>query len=210
MKKISPVVLFVLGIIITLAAVWWINGYGKKQNAYNVTMSSQTVIKQIQKLNRLETASFTIEKVIEAGKQQNAFSELLFGDRILLIAHGQVIAGFDVSKIGFDVNKKENGWVQTDESGSILEINLPQPQILVTKLDSEQTRVYDRKLGVFTKGNKDLESQARAAAEQAITEAALQGGILQEASKNACSQLKALFVTSGYVTVIVHSPDGSC
>ncbi len=71
---------------------------GRFKDSFTVRMSSQTVIKEIRALNRLETASYTIEKVIDAGTTGNRFSELLYGDRILLIAHGQVIAGFDLSK----------------------------------------------------------------------------------------------------------------
>lgn len=152
-------------------------------------------------LNRLETASFTIEKVIDAGTSGNAFSQFLFGDRLLLIAHGNVIAGFDLSVL--DAKS-----VSID--GSTLRLTLPSPTILVTKLDSTQTRVYDRRSGLLSKGDKDLESNARVEAEKTITQAACTGNILSEASKNARSQLTALFKTFGFTTVIITIPDGSC
>lgn len=171
------------------------------EDEFEFNTSSKTVIKELRELNRLETAAFTIEKVIDAGTTGNRFQEVLFGDRILLIAHGEVIAGFDLSKLG------ENN-VQID--GTTLQLTLPPPQILVTRLDNEQTRVYDRRQGLLTKGNDNLEAEARHAAEQEIREAACMGNILDEASKNARNQLGALFKTLGFTSVTISIPEVGC
>ena len=45
---------------------------------FSFNTSSKTVIKELRELNRLETASFTIEKVIDAGTNGNRFQEILF------------------------------------------------------------------------------------------------------------------------------------
>ncbi len=168
---------------------------------YTFNASSQTVIKELRKLNRLETASFTIEKVIDAGTSGNRFQEILFGDRLLLIAHGEVIAGFDLSGLN------EDAVTVTDQS---LTLRLPPPLILVTDLDNTQTRVYDRRQGILTKGDKDLEAAARNEAEKIITQAACDGNILNEASTNARSQLTTLFKTLGFTTVTVDIASGTC
>lgn len=170
-------------------------------DSYRITTSTKTVIKELQKLNRLETASFTIEKIIDAKTEGNRFQELLFGDQLLLIAHGEVIAGFDLSKLD------EKG---IEIEGTTLRLTLPPPQVLVTDIDNEQTRVYDRRTGLLTKGDKDLEAKARQAAETTIAEAACQGGILTQASTNARSQLTALFKTLGFTTVVITTPSASC
>ncbi len=164
-------------------------------------VSRQTVIKQIQSLQRLETASFTIEKVIDAGTSGNVFQEFLFGDQILLIAHGEVIAGFDLSIL-------DDKSIQID--GDTIRLTLPAAEILVSKLNNEETRVYDRKQGLLTKGNKDLESKARKVAEDTIKQAACNGGILQEASKNGRNQLTTLLKALEYKTVIINIPQGKC
>ena len=58
------------------------------------------VINQIQQLSRLETSSYTIEKVIEGGVQQdNPLLNTLLGDRLLFIAHGEVLAGVDLTEM---------------------------------------------------------------------------------------------------------------
>lgn len=173
----------------------------RPQSKYTVNLSSQTVIKQMETLNRIETSQFTIEKVIDVGTSGNKFSQFLYGDRILLIAHGQVIGGFDLSKV-----KRDDVTVE----GTTLRLQLPAPEILVTRLDSEQTRVYDRDQGLLTKGDRDLESEARQEAEAVIRDAACKGGILQEASKNARNQMTSQFKSLGFTTVVIDIPEGSC
>lgn len=110
-----------------------------------ITTNSETVIKQVQNLNRLETSSYTIEKVIDAGTSGGKFEQFLFGDRILLIAHGTVIAGIDMNKL------KEEDLTVNEKTVSI---TLPAPEILNATLDSDQTRVYDRQTGLLSKGDK--------------------------------------------------------
>ena len=112
-----------------------------------------------------------------------------------------MIAGFDLSQL-----KQED--VRINETS--LTLTLPKPQVLVTRLDNEETRVYDRQQGLLTRGSEDLESEARLVAEQQIREAACTGGILDEASKNARSQLTALFKTLGFSSVVIETPVGSC
>jgi hypothetical protein len=170
---------------------------------YNFNTNHAAVVKEMRELNRLETASFTIEKVIEAGisTNSNIFKDFLFGDKILLIAHGEVIAGFNLSTLSDKdvvINNKQ------------LNIILPKPEILLVRLDNDKTRVYDRQQGLLTKGDKDLEAEARLVAEKEIRTAACQSNILKEASTNARKQLTALFNALGFTTVVITIPDSSC
>ena len=166
-----------------------------------ISLSQTAVVTEIKSLSRLETATFTIEKIIQAGGQENAFQTILFGDKILLIAHANVIAGFDLSQF------TTSGVSEVD---SILRITLPPPEILVSRLDNQQTRVYDRQLGFLTKGDPTLESQARLAAETSIREAACAEGILSVASDNARKQLQTIFASAGFKEVVVNIPQGAC
>lgn len=190
------VILILLGIGIFMGKAIW---QPKSDISYNI--SSQTVIKEMRQLNRLETASFTIEKVIDAGTSGNAFQEFLYGDRILLIAHGEVIAGVDLSKLS-----------DTDVIviGTTVTVKLPSPEILVVTLNNDQTRVYDRKQGLLSRGNKDLESKARTVATQTIQDAACKGGILTQAGENAKKQLTAFLKALGFSTIRFEISSGSC
>ena len=173
--------------------------FDKKELEFNLNQSA--IVQEIQSLNRLETASFTIEKIIEAGTNNNAFSDVLFGDKILLIAHANIIAGFDFSRITKD---------DVDVKGKILTINMPAPEILISKLDNEKTVVYDRKLGLFTKGDSKLESQARLIAENSIRGAACEAGILESATVSARKQLTVIFLSAGFEQVVLNIPSGDC
>jgi hypothetical protein len=174
-------------------------GFGRPNST--VDLSRPAVVQRIQSLQRLETAQFTIEKIIEAGTEGNAFQEVLYGDRLLLIAHGQVIAGFDLSTVSDEA---------VEVRGTSLKLTLPAPQVLVTKLDSQQTKVYDRRLGILSKGDKDLESEARKQAEMAIQQAACESRILDTAAQNGRHQLIQFFSALGFEEVEVIIPSGSC
>lgn len=201
MRHASFIIKVLAAILAGVVIVLFIRRLSQPRSSYVVNLSEQTVIKQVQSLNRLETASYTIEKVIDVGTTGNKFSQFLYGDRILLIAHGTVIGGFDMSKVSKD---------SVDVKGEVLRVKLPSPEILVTKLDSDQTRVYDRRQGLLTKGDENLETEARSEAEKVIKDAACKGGILGEATKNARNQLTSLFKSLGFETVIIEIPEGSC
>jgi hypothetical protein len=157
-----------------------------------------TIVREVRSLARLETIQYTIEKVITAETGQGPFG-FLFGDRLLLVAHGTVIAGVDLAQLGPD-----DVWV--DEGGRVY-MRLPAAEILVSSLDNEATHVYDRDTGLFTRGSIDLESSARLAAELEIRQAALNDGILEQAQVNAEAFLYRFLRSLEYRDVIFAEPD---
>ncbi|HEY5573222.1 MAG TPA: DUF4230 domain-containing protein [Anaerolineales bacterium] len=152
-----------------------------------VIVDPVTIVRQVRSLARLETIQYSVEKVITAESGQGPFG-FLFGDRLLLVAHGEVIAGVDLSKLSpDDLRVRDN----------VLYVSLPEPEIFVATLDNEQTYVYDRETGILTQRDINLESTARQAAEQAIREAALEDNILNQARVNAENYLHRLFIDIG-------------
>jgi Protein of unknown function (DUF4230) len=172
---------------------------------YTVNTSGNTIVKELQNLNRLETAQFHVEKVIQAGTNGNVFQEFLYGDRILLIAVGSVVAGIDLSKMKEGDIKLGSG----NASGTI-EATFPAPEIFSASLDNDQTRVFDRKLGLLTKGDVTLESRARATAEDIMREGACKEGVLDTARTNAMGQLESFLKALGFDRVTVTIPQSSC
>jgi hypothetical protein len=134
-----------------------------------------TIINQVRPLARLETIQYSVEKIITAETGQEIFGAL-FGDRLLFVAHGVVIAGVDLSKLTAEDLRLQNG---------ILEIALPEAEIFVATLDNEKSYVYDRETGIFRRQDQVLETLARQAAEKEIREAAVGDGILTQARINA-------------------------
>ncbi|HJW90282.1 MAG TPA: DUF4230 domain-containing protein [Anaerolineales bacterium] len=152
-----------------------------------VIVDPVTIVRQVRSLARLETIQYTIEKVITAETGQGSFS-FLFGDRLLLVAHGVVIAGVDLAKLGpEDLRVQDN----------VLLVHLPEPEIFVATLDNEKSYVYNRETGVFTQGDVNLETTARRAAEQEIENAAVEDGILKQAEQNAENYLYRLLLNLG-------------
>lgn len=202
MRKITNVLLILIVVGFGLFAWYFWDTFIKPEQSTYINLDRAAVIKEMRELNRLETATFSIDKIIDAGSNQgNAIKEFLFGDKLLLIAQGEVIAGFDLSQMSDDSIQIE---------GTKLTITLPKPQILVTKLNNEQTKVYDRDTGILSKGDKDLEAKAREQAELAIRDAACKGNILKQASDNARKQLGALFGGLGFTEVTIAIPEASC
>ena len=61
--------------------------------------SVPAVVQRIQRLNRLETVVYSIDTVVEGSKSSAVLPDLLAGDRILLVVHGQSIAGIDLAQL---------------------------------------------------------------------------------------------------------------
>jgi hypothetical protein len=160
--------------------------------------SPATIVLKIQNLSRLETAAYTVEKVITAEENQGPFG-WLFGDRLLLVAHGQVIAGVDLGKM------QPSDIIVTADNRVV--VTLPAAEILVVKLDNQKSYVYQRDTGVFA-GDVNLETEARRAAENEILDAALEDGILKLAQDNAQNVVRSLLINLGFteVTFITATP----
>jgi hypothetical protein len=155
-----------------------------------------TVINQVRSLARLETIQYSIEKVITAETGQGALG-VLFGDKLLFVAHGVVIAGVDLQKLG-----PKDLWVEN----GILYVRLPEPELFIATLDNDKSYVYDRATGLLTHGDINLETTARRAAEQEIEKAALEDGILEQAGRNAENYMYRLLLDLGYPEVIFVKP----
>ena len=150
-----------------------------------------TIIHDIRSLARLETIQYTVEKVITAQTDQGVFGPL-FGDKLLFVAHGVVIAGVDLENITAANLQLENG---------VLNVQLPPAEVFVSTLDNNKSYVYDRQTGILTHGDPNLETTARRAAEDEIRKAALDDGILDQAQQNAETYLEQLLHNLGYSEV---------
>ena len=159
-----------------------------------------TIIRDIRSLARLETIQYTVEKVIQAETPAGGIFARLFGDKLIFVAHGKVIAGIDLQRITPD---------DLAVKGGVLYMTLPAPEIFITALDNEKSYVYDRETGLLTKGDTQLESSARQAAEEEITRAALEDGILEQALVNAETYLYRLLGQLGYQEVIFIAPEAT-
>lgn len=151
-----------------------------------------TIIHEVRSLARLETIQYTMEKVITVEEGQNELG-FLFGDKLLFVAHGRVIAGVDLARM-----QPKDMWVE----GNVLYVRLPPAELFIVNLDNDKSYVYNRETGLLTKGDVNIERTARVAAEKEIQQAALDDGILLQAQQNAESYLSRMLRGLGYPDVI--------
>jgi hypothetical protein len=152
-----------------------------------------TVVREIRSLSRLETVQYTIEKVITAETNQGPFG-FLFGDKLLLVAHGTVVAGIDLGRL-------EPGDVRIDAEGVVYMV-IPAAEVFIATLDEDKTFVYHRETGLLAAGVKDLETAARQAAQEEILKAALEDGILGTALVNGKAYLQRFLLSLGLEDVV--------
>jgi hypothetical protein len=160
--------------------------------------SVPAVVQRIQRLNRLETVVYSIDTVVEGNKSSPVLPDLLAGDRLLLVVHGQSIAGIDLSQL-----RPEDVKIEDRNGSRSIHVTLPASQLFVTTLDNQHTRVYARSTGLFVPADQNLESDTRAKAEQQLQQSALADGILDTARKNARATVTTLLYSLGFQQVDV-------
>ena len=89
-------------------------------------ISVPIVVDRIQSLNRLETVSYSLDTVVENKISSPILPDILAGDKILLVVHGQSVAGIDLSKL-----KPEDVRIDGSDSRSI-HVTLPASEIFLT------------------------------------------------------------------------------
>ncbi len=151
-----------------------------------------TYINEVRALARLETIQYSVEKVVECNVNQGTFG-FLFGDKMLFVGHGTVIAGIDMSKIQPEDMRFDNG---------VLRVKLPPAEVFIATLDNQKSRVYDREKGLIASDNVNLETECRQSAEQEILKGALEDGMLAQAQTNAEAFLLKFFAALGYPNTI--------
>jgi hypothetical protein len=150
------------------------------------------VVKQIQRLQKLETISYTMDKIISGSRDNAYLPKFLAGDRILLVVHGEVVAGVNLASMR-----------ETDVSvhGHKISLHLPPAEVFSTRIDNTKSRVYSRDTGLFSSPDPNLESEVRQEAEKQLQQAALVDGILKSADQNARNTVTGMLTGLGFTEV---------
>jgi Protein of unknown function (DUF4230) len=157
------------------------------------TTTGPVVVEGVQDLNRLATVRWRESMIVTRESGGTELERFLAGEKVLLVATGDVEAGVDLASLGRD-DVKVNGETVT--------IRLPEPEILSVSLDEQKTGVYDRDFGPLNlRPDDDLVEQARAAAVDRIEQAARDEDILDQAEQNAEDSIRAFVSTLGFEEV---------
>ncbi len=159
-----------------------------------VIISQGSVVERIQRLQRMETVVYNMDKIVSGGRSNLILPDFLTGDRMLMVVHGQVVAGIDFTLL-------RSSDVQI--SGKNLRVHLPNARVLLTRLDNSRTRVYSRRTGLLVPVDPNLETEIRQEAEGELLEEAVKGGILIKAHENARTTLTSLLLGLGFEKVEV-------
>ncbi|MHB1305836.1 MAG: DUF4230 domain-containing protein [Limisphaerales bacterium] len=177
----------VLGLVLLCLAlgfvlIRWIDASGSPR-----PLNTATLLTQIQGLSQLVTVKYVLEKVVVLEDVK------IYGEnRVILVAHGVVKAGVDLSRL-------TPGDVSTE--GSRVRVRLPMAGITDVYLDESQTQVLEHSTGLLRRFDKDLQQSARREGMEAIRRNARYTGIVDDANERAREQLTVFFQQLGFENV---------
>lgn len=198
----SLAVVFVAGFLL-----WWVvsrfpwfeNPFGTE----TIDRSSPVVLKAIQDLRQLRTATGHFEVIVDLEKDTRFVPALVRGERVLFVAVGTVDAGVDLSNLDGDA-------VDVDEDRLRAAVELPRPRLLDVKVNPSQSYVYDRDRGLIDRvasvfqDNPTGERELYVLAEQKLLAAARGGsGLLRRAERNTRATLVALLSALGFEQIAI-------
>jgi len=161
------------------------------------TQTTEATVLGIRRLNELATAEMTAQVVVEEQKDVRIFSQplprFLTGQKVLLIARGEVEAGIDLDELRAD---------DVRVNGKKVTIDLPEARILDTNLNEDKTKLYDWDRGVFIRGDYSLVEEARRDAVDEIEVVARDEDIVGQAQNNAEDSIRGFLATLGYRKVV--------
>jgi hypothetical protein len=157
------------------------------------TTTGPVVVEGIQDLDQLATVRWRESVIVTRESGGTELEQFLAGEKVLLVAAGDVEAGVNLADLGRDYVRVERETVT---------IQLPEPEILSVSLDEDETRVYYRDFGLLNiRPDDDLAEQARSAAVEKIEQAAREENILENAERNAEDSIRAFVTTLGFEEV---------
>ena len=158
------------------------------------TQVGPSVVESVRDVAQLTTVEMVEYTTVEKGNDYG-WLNWARGDRIFLFAVARIGGGIDM-----DLMTSESFTVD-EESGSVI-VELPPAEVIFIEVDTDATQVYDRDTGLFTKGDTQLETEARQVAEEILVNAALEHGILEKARENAETTIERFLMGVGYTDVV--------
>jgi hypothetical protein len=157
------------------------------------TTTGPVVVEGIRELDQLATVRWTESVPVTRESGGDVLERLFSGEKVLVIATGNVEAGVDMG----DIHKDD-----VSVKGDTVTIDLPEAEILSASLDEEKTRLYNRDLSPLNlRPDDDLIEKARLRAVKKIAASARENGILDTAEGNAEDSIHAFVTTLGFEEV---------
>lgn len=161
-----------------------------------ITPDKTVLIKEVQQLARLETASLDLIQAFPATRDNERFGGI-FGEELIFIANGKAIAGVDLR------NMEEEDFQIVDNQ--TIKINLSKAKVFNVIIDNNTSYIACRSKGFLATADPQLETEVRITAQNKFEETVLKSDLLNEANKNAQNTIKGLAQKIGYTTIIFTS-----
>lgn len=165
------------------------------------------IVRQVRGASELTTAVFTMEAVVPTRQERKLGGYTVGSTTLLYIAYGEVRAGVDLKDL-----KPENVKIANET----IQIQLPPPRILDSKIDVNRSSVYDYDRGFLGLGPDvapQLQTLAQRETLKKIKSAACKENLLGQANDRAELVVEKLLNTAGYKAVEVKTqspPPGTC
>lgn len=158
--------------------------------------SNTTIVREINNLARLETASIEMEKVVTAERGDTNLLWGVMSENLIFVAHGKVVAGVDFAEMTPDN-------VQVIDPQTVM-VYLPPAKIFddLPALNNEKSYVAHRSTGLLAGADAQMETEVRRVAEARLREEALATGLLPTANLNAQNYMRSFLEGLGFTQVI--------
>lgn len=163
--------------------------------------NATAIAQQIREIQELTSTVQTMETIVPTSAERKVGDFSVATTRLLYIARGEIRAGVDLSQLKAANIKVSNG--------NSIEINLPPAKILDSKIDVNNSRVYDYDRGFLNLGPDvapELQTLAQRQTLTEIVDTACQEGILNTANQRAKATITELLVSlNGYQEVKINT-----
>lgn len=194
-------VLAIIVLVLVAAALLWLKL--KPKNEGLKIDETANVVTEIRKIAQFTSACYYEDVILKdkkaneslGGKVVNSFSKKdkpILEDEIVIVASGNVRAGFDLSKLS------EKDIVIRD---SVLEVTLPKAEIFEVIVNPSGFDVYVEDGTWSHEQVTKVENKAM----NKIRKDAISDGLLEKATELGVTKLTELFKTFGYKEVVIHT-----
>lgn len=178
-RLVYPIIISILTILVIIFG--WFSFSGGLLNIGKETKSISNhdiVLEKIESMGKLQLVKFKFRDVLEQKIEYDWWPD----SKAILIVSGEATGCLDLEKV-----KSED----IIEKGDTILIQLPEPEICVSKINHQDTRIYDTETYSFDQSK--LIDRAFKAAESQIAKTAQKSNILEQTRRNGELILKPLF-----------------
>jgi hypothetical protein len=177
------VIVFFAGVFASSQGIFaWLTGNAR------TTTNVITVLDRIQMLSRLTTTRYSYSNILTSERDMPDILKALYGEQLVMVAVGEVIAGIDLSQItAEDITKVDDTLV----------VRIPPAELQDCFFNEQASYVISRDTGLFARPLPTMDETSRRYALDNFRNRSLEDGILQDAQAQAETAVRELVMATG-------------